>query len=263
VVRGAEGTSDRWEREPNRIAEMDPSENDVVLNDVNFISKMEFDRIPPNIFIGPYPQSVDDIRVLKKVGATAVLNVQTDEDIKHRGLNWPEMLAFYQSSDVTIARLQIADFNPESLENNIFAAAKLLNELFARGSKDTSVYVHCTAGMSRAAATVILYLAAFKGYGVQEAYEHVKKHRKVIAPNMGIVRKVAKRFIPEALERDERIRVELEEQQAKKALEEERSNRKSSGADADSSKQDAKSTESADMKSRIRAEDESVHATAS
>jgi len=32
---------------------------------------------------------------MSKEGVTGVLNVQTEIDIKHRGINWPRMLEFY------------------------------------------------------------------------------------------------------------------------------------------------------------------------
>lgn len=68
----------------------------VVINDVNFISSMEFDEIPPSFVIGPYPQSEDDILTLKKAGVTAVLSVQTNDDIKHREVNWDKLVSIYK-----------------------------------------------------------------------------------------------------------------------------------------------------------------------
>ena len=52
----------------------------------------------------------------------------------------------------------IHDFNEDSLRERLFEGAKCLNEML----KTQKVYVHCTAGMGRAPATVLFYLFLFK-----------------------------------------------------------------------------------------------------
>jgi hypothetical protein len=46
--------------------------------DGNFVSKeLLFDWVPPNLFVGPYPQCQDDVTKMKEAGVTGVVNVQT------------------------------------------------------------------------------------------------------------------------------------------------------------------------------------------
>jgi protein-tyrosine phosphatase len=53
-----------------------------------------------------------------------------------------------------------------------------------------NVYVHCTAGMGRAPAVVLVYLCLFQGMDPDEANLFVKSHRSVSVPNMRAVKEV-------------------------------------------------------------------------
>jgi len=81
----------------------------------------------------------------------------------------------------------IHDFNEEDLTNKLFNGAVKLKLLLDEGRK---TYVHCTAGMGRAPAVVLVYLCLFKGMQPFEADLFVKSHRKVSVPNMRAVTKV-------------------------------------------------------------------------
>eukprot|EP00186_Timspurckia_oligopyrenoides_P003771 CAMPEP_0182442468 /NCGR_PEP_ID=MMETSP1172-20130603/1379_1 /TAXON_ID=708627 /ORGANISM="Timspurckia oligopyrenoides, Strain CCMP3278" /LENGTH=504 /DNA_ID=CAMNT_0024637341 /DNA_START=47 /DNA_END=1561 /DNA_ORIENTATION=+ len=204
VVRNKKTGHERWEREPNRMfkplkkylsnaeeCEIDPKVHpSFVVVDVNFISNLEFDLIPAaGVLLGPYPQSSGDVQKMNDAGVTAVLNVQTDDDHKHRKVHWPSMLEEYQKYSIEARRVPIEDFNPKSLERNLAEAAKTLAEL--RRNHDL-VYVHCTAGMSRAAASTIAYMVLFTPdfETMTDAYQYVKKHRAVIAPNLVVLQHV-------------------------------------------------------------------------
>ena len=63
-----------------------------------------------------------------------------------------------------------------------------MNDLLKKGKK---VYVHCTAGMSRSAAAVIIYLVLYENYTVEEANNFCKKYRPIICPNYGVINRVA------------------------------------------------------------------------
>jgi hypothetical protein len=45
------------------------------------------DDIESNIVIGSYPESEDDVQKLKSKGVTAVLNLQTDQEIEKRKID--------------------------------------------------------------------------------------------------------------------------------------------------------------------------------
>lgn len=131
--------------------------------------------INPQIFIGTYPQNEVDLERLKSgPKITAVLNLQTDADFKALRVNWVKIMQGYLDRDMLCKRWPITDFSPEDLERRLAGAASLLGELVGAGHR---VYVHCTAGVGRAPATVIGYLAWHQGMDLDEAYNLIKSLR--------------------------------------------------------------------------------------
>lgn len=156
--------------------------------DVNFVSELKFNKIGDyDIYIGPYPQNEDDIAELSKSDINAVINLQTELDMVHRQINWQANLNAYKKYDIEVERIPIRDFDPDDLLIKLQGAAEKLKDLL---NSNKIVYVHCTAGMSRAAATVIAYLVLFDTYSLDEAYEYVKFYRNIICPNMNVLSKV-------------------------------------------------------------------------
>mmetsp|Transcript_17659 Transcript_17659/g.29840 ORF Transcript_17659/g.29840 Transcript_17659/m.29840 type:complete len:229 (+) Transcript_17659:558-1244(+) len=174
-----------WEREPSRVLEIcDPNlyhgelgnagssmwrnvDKAFIVNghvekaDANFVGGLSFDKIgETGIFIGPYPQLEQDIKVMAEAGVTGVFNVQTEIDISHRGVNWAKMLEYYEHHKVNAVHFPIHDFNQTDLMARLFEAAKCLNDMI--NNQGLKVYVHCTAGMGRAPACVLVYLCLFK-----------------------------------------------------------------------------------------------------
>jgi len=84
----------------------------------------------------------------------------------------------------------IHDFNAEDLEEKLHGAALALKNLRDQGR---SVYVHCTAGMGRAPATVVVYLCLFEGWEPMECDAFLKSYRKVCVPNMRVVQRVVEK----------------------------------------------------------------------
>ena len=100
--------------------------------DANFVGGLFFSKIgDTNIYIGPYPQLEEDVKAMSDAGVTGVLNVQTDIDIKHRGIDWPRMLSYYARSRIVAEHFPIHDFNEEDLKMKLFKSASLLNEMIS------------------------------------------------------------------------------------------------------------------------------------
>lgn len=95
----------------------------------------------------------------------------------------------------------IHDFNEEDLTEKLYEGAQMLNHMI--NNEGLNVYVHCTAGMGRAPAVVVVYLCLFKpdgDYGIVNTEmdlpgrvdEFVRRHRSVSVPNMRAIRNVCK-----------------------------------------------------------------------
>ena len=179
--------------------------------DVNFVANLVFNRMgDKKIYIGPYPQKFSDFEEIAKENITAILNLQTDKDLKSRQIDNPAQVKECKSLGIDLVRFPIEDFDQVDLEKKLKGAGDKLKELLDSGK---SVYVHCTAGMSRAAATVIIYLVSSSSFEipstlifatalsidftVDSATEFVKKHRSIICPNYAVINNVVFKYKPE------------------------------------------------------------------
>ena len=204
-----------WEREPNRHVHFFVKEDEIStfddshispdscylltnsfleILDVNFVANLVFNRMgDKKVYIGPYPQSENDFKMIAQSGIDSILNVQSDKDLVFRQINHQLQLKQAKNLGLTIYRYPIEDFSKEDLFEKLKGAGDLLNKLMKQGK---TVYVHCTAGMSRAAATVIIYLVLYENFNVEEAYTFCKKHRPVICPNIGVINRIASIYKP-------------------------------------------------------------------
>ena len=205
-----------WEREPNRrlkilfdldseenqnLFKNNPDENKLLTNsflqklDVNFVADLDFNQMgDKKIFIGPYPQSNEDFKLMAAMGINATLNVQTDKDLYHRQVDINLQMRQSEKLGIKITRYPIEDFDQNDLIDKLKGAGDKLKELLDEGK---TVYVHCTAGMSRAAATVIIYLVLYEDFSVEEARDFVKKYRPIICPNYNVINRVVSMYKPD------------------------------------------------------------------
>jgi hypothetical protein len=67
---------------------------------------MDVSQIFPNLFVGSCPTSTEDIDRLKaKFGVTAVLNIQTHDDMAYWGINWDRLEPYYRETGVEVRRV--------------------------------------------------------------------------------------------------------------------------------------------------------------
>ena len=203
-----------WEREPNRHIHIftdinsdnsvkikdNPDEYKLLTNsylqilDVNFVADFIFNKMgDKNIYIGPYPQNINDIITLSKSKINAILNVQSEDDLKYRQINLETLKSKSKELNIEYIHYPIKDFDSNDLLDKLKGAGDILNTLL---KKDKIVYVHCTAGMSRAAATVIIYLVLYEDFSVESAKIYCKKYRPVICPNYDVINKIAIKYKP-------------------------------------------------------------------
>jgi len=186
-----------WEREPNRrvplpVRGLTDAAGLVEVFDGNFVDPtMEFDNMEAPggaLAIGPYPQSEEDVEALLKGGIRGVLNVQTDHDMAQRRVDWPLVQSAYHKHGIAFERVEITDFSGDDLVVRLGEAVRALRRLVEKASGGR-VFVHCTAGMGRAPAVVVGYLARYEGMGPDDALALVKRCRPKVGPNMGAIKK--------------------------------------------------------------------------
>ncbi len=117
---------------------------------------MEYVQILPQLFLGSHPQTTDEIeRLRQEAGITAVLNLQTDDDMRAVNLVWEPLEAHYQTCGIELSRLPVRDFDPVDLREKLAECVRTLDRLLAASH---SVYLHCTAGTGRSPTVAIAYL---------------------------------------------------------------------------------------------------------
>ena len=128
--------------------------------------------------VGAYPQSPEMIDFLRnEMGVTAVLNLQSDDDLYGRAIDWNSMWKAYVGRGMEIERVPIVDLSPRDLARHMEAAVNILETLLGRHQR---VYVHCNVGLNRSPTVVIAYLVSSTDMGVDEAVEYVMKQRDCI-----------------------------------------------------------------------------------
>lgn len=178
----------RWEREPDRHVTVPPAEevpNGLIETaDRNVVTGLEVDWITRHVAVGPYPQTSEHVETLAESGVTALVNLQTDEDLRHRGVDLERLQASLRQRDIEPHRMPIRDFDEAELIQHLPAAADLLDRLARAGH---GVYVHCTAGMGRAPAVILTYLSG-QGHELSQARELLHRQHPASAPNVTAVR---------------------------------------------------------------------------
>ena len=83
-----------------------------------------------NIILGTYPLTQNDIVRIQKAGATAILNIQTGEDMNARGVFWPQLVQKYHEVGIkTTFSYPISDKNEKDYIEALFDCSQHLNDL--------------------------------------------------------------------------------------------------------------------------------------
>ncbi len=142
-------------------------------------------QILPNLFVGSYPRGPEDIgRLRRDFGVTAVLSVQSDEDLAYWGVDWHGLEPYYRKLGIEARRVPVRDFDPDDLRRNLPGCVEVLDELLRQGR---TVYVHCNMGVNRSPSIVIAYLHWTLGWDLEQARAHVLKCRSC-DPYVNVIR---------------------------------------------------------------------------
>ncbi len=114
---------------------------------------VDHSQIFPQLFLGSHPESMDEIERLRRAsGITAVLNLQTDEDMQSIRLAWEPLEAHYSACRIDLCRVPVRDFDLEDLRDKLPECVRALERLLAVGH---TIYLHCTAGTGRSPTVAI------------------------------------------------------------------------------------------------------------
>lgn len=146
---------------------------------------MDYHQIFPRLYVGGYVAAGDDVARLKhEIGVTAVLNLQTDDDMRYLKLDWDSLLDCYKVYGIEVRRVPVRDFDATDLQRKLPASVSALSELLESGH---TVYLHCSAGAGRSPSVAIAYLRWRCGWTLDRAVAHVTQCRPC-TPNIEAIR---------------------------------------------------------------------------
>ena len=108
---------------------------------------------------------------------SAVVSLQDDADLLHKGLRLAALREAYLSAGVAFHRIPIADGDAAMLGARLEEALDVLQRLLSAGA---SVFLHCNAGLNRAPTVAIAYLHVHGGYALEAARDFVKARRACV-----------------------------------------------------------------------------------
>jgi protein-tyrosine phosphatase len=110
-------------------------------------------------------------RKLRSLGITAILSLQTEEDMGKRG-TWDEKAAL--AANLAFRNVPVEDFDSADLQFKLPECVLALQELPKTGH---AVYLHCTAGASRSPTVAAAYLHWCLAWPLKQAVAHVREVR--------------------------------------------------------------------------------------
>lgn len=142
---------------------------------------MKFDRVMPSLFVGPVPRDASDFEELRSLKITAILSLQTEDDLRDRGPGWERKSAAVVG--LAFRNVPVQDFDSADLRRKLPECVFALDGMLKAGH---SVYVHCTAGVSRSPTVVAAYLHWCLDWPLRRALAHLRKARHC-SPNSAVI----------------------------------------------------------------------------
>ncbi|CAD8121838.1 unnamed protein product [Paramecium sonneborni] len=126
------------------------------------------------LWLGDYTAAINQ-QLLKQKNIKTVLTVASGLNVKYP-----------PNSDIVHKVYNILDIESCNIKRIWGDTYQQIDEGLQKGS----VLVHCAAGVSRSAATVIAYLMRKQGMSFQEAFQFTRLKRSVVCPNFGFQRQL-------------------------------------------------------------------------
>jgi protein-tyrosine phosphatase len=114
----------------------------------------------------------EDFEHLRSKGITVILSLQTVEDVGERGLESEESAA--KSASLGFRNVPVADFDALELKRKLPACVTELKRQLKDGQ---TVYLHCTAGVTRSPTVAVAYLYWCLGWPLEQALTRVQEAR--------------------------------------------------------------------------------------
>jgi len=133
---------------------------------------MKCDCVLPNLFIGPDPRLEEEFELLRSLKITAIVSLQTDDDVRQGGLDRAQAAA--ERAGFFFCSMPVTDFDRLELRRKLPECVAKLDDLLTAGH---TVYIHCTAGVNRSPTVAVAYLHWRLGWPLKKAVAHLESVR--------------------------------------------------------------------------------------
>jgi protein-tyrosine phosphatase len=130
--------------------------------------------IQDRLWVGSYVRP-EDVDRLRQMGITAIISMQSDEDLESYSIPLKKLLNAYDQAEIEFRRVPTPDFDQKALAVNLPLAVEKVEE--ALSPRWAKAYVHCTAGINRGPTLAAAYLIKARGLTAQQAHEYVTARR--------------------------------------------------------------------------------------
>ena len=133
---------------------------------------MDCAAITPKLLVGPCPLDSQEFLYLKSRAVSAILSLLTPDDEAKLGISG---IVEATRIDLEYRNVAVNDFDDLDLKRKLSTCVEVLDDLLSKGH---TVYVHCTAGVTRSPTVVTAYLHWRLGWNLEEAFDHVQRLRR-------------------------------------------------------------------------------------
>ncbi|CAK0881845.1 unnamed protein product [Prorocentrum cordatum] len=148
---------------------------------------MNYARVAPRLMVGSCVQTPADVDRLRAEGVGLIFSLQEDKDMAHFGLDIEPIRRRAAELGMAHVRRPIRDFDPFHLRQQLPGAVGCLARELASRPAGQVAYVHCTAGLGRAPATALGYMAWIDGTPLDAALAQLLAVRRC-HPQVGMIR---------------------------------------------------------------------------
>jgi protein-tyrosine phosphatase len=139
--------------------------------------------IPGQLWVGGYVRehAIPELQVL---GITAVVSLQTDEDLRYHGISPESLKRAYHDAGIAWHRIPTQDFDRNALVHSLPDAVALVRDVLA--DSEAKLYLHCSVGINRSATAAAGFLILSRGISAREACQYLVSRRDC-SPSLDIL----------------------------------------------------------------------------
>jgi len=148
---------------------------------------MEYAQVLSHLHVGSHPSNGEDVEKLRRESdVTAILNLQTDEDMLARDIPWEALEAHCRACGMLVCRVPVRD-EVAALREKLPECVRTLDRLLEARH---TVYLHSTVGAGRSPTVAAAYLHRCWGWDLDIAVAYVKA-RRPSSPSLEAIRLAA------------------------------------------------------------------------